>query len=467
MRTKCVPSAESCQNSDNPQLLQLFLEILNTSQLEGQLFTCWYRRVWTPALTLWYMIWQRLGPGHHTLEAVVVDARRGGADTLCPPGEKPISEKILSLATTAYTKARQRLPLDWIKKAFTRVAFQVEGLLGKKEALPCRLLDGSTIRLRPHPGVIKAFPRHRKKDCYWTAARVLVCFGAVSGVALGALIGSSFISEQALAVQLLLGTLDRAIYIGDSNFGIWRVVRAAAQTHNHVVVRLTRQRAKAHAKAHKKKLQTGLDLLMAWSPSEHDQVDQELKNEPVQGRLVVVRAYRPGFRVQLLFLFTTLTNHQEYPLSRLLDMYGLRWQAELNLKSVKARMHLTQLEVKSPEMVHKEILSGLLAYNLVRGLMVLGARKAGLTPREMSFSLVQKLLAVALGELWLCFMTPKRRSERIERLLKMASRAKLPRRKKKRRSEPRAVWRVPPTYAKMQVSRAASRKRLKKKWSKC
>jgi len=412
------------------------------------------------------MIWQRLCPSHHTLEAVVADARRGGVDSLSPAGAKSVSEKIISLATTAYAYARQRLSLAWVRTVFSRLAFQLEGLLGREEQWPCRLLDGSTVRLRPHPKVLKEFPKHRQKDCYWTAARIVVCFGALSGVALGAVLGSSFISEQALAVQLLPGVFDRAIYIGDSNFGIWRVVRAAVQTHNHVLVRLTRTRAKALAKG-KGRLRSGLDIPIQWHPTDHDQVDPGLEKKAVEGRLVALRVHRKGFRVHLLFLFTTLTDLEAYPLSRLLEMYGLRWQAELNLRSIKTRMRLDQLEVKSPDLVHKEILSGLMAYNLVRGLMCLGAKQAGVTPQELSFSLVQKLLASAMGELWLTLMSSTKRAERMQRLLKMASRAKLPKRKKKRISEPRACWRVPPTYQKMQVSRALSRKRIRKNWSKC
>jgi hypothetical protein len=460
-----VPSSEVCPNSDIPQLLQLFLELLDVSQLQEGLFSSWYRRIWTPSITLWYMIWQRLCPGQNTLEAVVADARRGGADSLCPPGARPVSEKIISLATAAYTKARQRLSLAWVKKAFSQLAFSLEALLEKRDELPCRLLDGSTVRLRPHPKVLEKFPRHRQKNCYWTAARILVCFGAVSGVVLGAVIGSSFVSEQALAVQFLLGMADRAIYIGDSNFGIWRVVRAAVQTNNHVLVRLTWARAKALAKG-KARLRFGLDHSIEWSPTDQDQVDTGLEKKPIEGRLLALRIQRPGFRTRLVFLFTTLTDKEEYPPSRLWEMYGSRWQAELNLRSIKTRMNLAQLEVKSPDLVEKEILTGLMAYNLVRGLMCLAARQAGVTPQKLSFSQIQKLLASAVGELWLTFMTPAKREERMRLLLKMAARAKLPKRKKKRISEPRAFWRVPPTYPRMRISRVASRKSFKKKWTK-
>src|SRR6058998_1021210 len=41
-----------------------------------------YERLFTPIVTLWYLIFQRLA-FDHTLEGVVADAQAGGADSLC------------------------------------------------------------------------------------------------------------------------------------------------------------------------------------------------------------------------------------------------------------------------------------------------------------------------------------------------------------------------------------------------
>lgn len=74
-----------------------------------------YERLWVPLVTLWYLIWQWLQP-KHTREAAVLDARRGGADRLCAK-TKRLSRGIKSKATTAYSDARQRMPLDWYASA--------------------------------------------------------------------------------------------------------------------------------------------------------------------------------------------------------------------------------------------------------------------------------------------------------------------------------------------------------------
>ena len=120
--------------------------------------------------------------------------------------------------------------------------------------------------------------------------------------------------EQTLAVRLILAGAG-ALHVGDCNFGVWRVVRAAVQSGGHALVRLTGVRAGKVAAG--RRLQAGLDLAVTWTPTRHDQVDRGLQEEPVAERLVVARVTRRGFRPQQLFLFTTLSDATTYPPERL------------------------------------------------------------------------------------------------------------------------------------------------------
>ncbi len=424
-----------------------------------------YERLWVPLITLWYLIWQWLQP-RHTLEAAVTDARRGGADRLCARG-KPLSRGIRSTATTAYSDARQRLPLDWIRQCFSRLAVVLLTLGGwRNQDLPVELLDGSTKRLRPHGDIAQQFPAHRtrRKQAYWCVARVLVSFCAATGVATAARLASIHVSEQALAVQLMLAAAKRVLYIGDRNFGVWRVVRAAVQGGGHALVRLTKVRARRLWG--RKRLPAFLDLAVVWSASPHDQIDPGLGKDSVEGRLIVIQAHPRGHRPQTLYLFTTLTDVQAYPPKRLLELYGWRWQVELNFRTVKSSMHMDQSEAKSADMVCKEFYAGLMAYNLVRGLMAVAAAESGCRPVELSFTKVQVLLAAVLTELFMAWMSDPARNSRLLWLLAEASAAKLPRRRKPRQVEPRAQYGKPQVFPKIKGSRAEARQALTKSISK-
>ncbi|MBM3888917.1 MAG: IS4 family transposase [Verrucomicrobia bacterium] len=425
-----------------------------------------YWRAWSLQLTLWYLIWQRLSP-LHTLVAAVADARRGGADALCG-GRTPLSQKLRSSATAGLAKARKRLPLPWLVQSFERHAQALAELAAAPEAhaLPVRLLDGSTQRLRPHGDIPQHFPPHRtrRQQAYWCVARTVVCFCAATGMALLGQIGSLHLSEQALAVRMLLRAATRALYVGDRNFGVWRVAAACAQSGAHALVRLTRSRAGRLAGGHR--LKPGLDWAVNWAPTRHDQVDRGLQPTAVVGRLVVVRATRPGWRTEGLYLFTTLADPTVYPPAWLLAQYGRRWQVELNLRWVKATMELGQLEVKSAAMARKEFYAGLMAYNLVRGLMGVAAHTTGVPVQRLSFATARTLLCGALSLLWLSWVPATRRWEDLQRVCAEVGRARLPRRRKRRPSEPRAQYHVPQVFPPLQGTRAQARRNLKKQVAK-
>ncbi len=421
-----------------------------------------YHRLWTALITLWYFIWQHL-QARHTLETAVTDARRGGADRLCPKG-KALSKGLKSTATAAFAKARKRLPVEWVRACFLQGARRLASLAQKgnaPEAFTVELLDGSTKRLRPYGDIPQYFPPHRTRraQSYWCVARVLVSFCAMTGLATAAQIASIHVSEQALAVQLMLEAAKAVLYVGDRNFGVWRVVRAAVQGGGHALVRLTK--ARARRLYGRKRLPSRLDLPVLWAPSAHDQVDPGLKKEAVAGRLLILRVHRRGYRAQSLYLFTTLTDVEVYPPRCLLELYGWRWHAELNFRSVKATMEMDQSETKSAAMVQKEFYAGLMAYNLVRGLMASAAAQAGCPPSQLSFTKVHGLLAATLTELFLGWMSVAGCTQRLGWLLSEAAAARLPRRRHCRPNEPRAQYYRPQVFPKMKGSRVQARRALK------
>src|SRR5262249_50195665 len=97
------------------------------------------------------------------------------------------------------------------------------------------------------------------------------------------------------------------------------------------------------------------------------------------------RVARPGFRTRGMVVATTLLNPGAAPADGLALLYRLRWQAELNLRSLKTVLGMDVLRGQTPEMVRKEVWAHLLAYNLVRGLMAQAAHEARSLPLEISF----------------------------------------------------------------------------------
>jgi hypothetical protein len=445
------------------QLLVFFLRLLPVAELlrltpaQGRGF---YDRLFSPLVTLWYLLFQRLN-SDHTLDAVVVDAANGGADALNPK----LSAGLNSDSTSAYSTARQRIPLSFLAQVLRLQGSKMATLDGRVRwgEFTLALLDGTTTRLRPLGDIPEQFPAHGNQHgkAYWCLMRVVACFCALSGTALDCDMAAAAVSEQVLACNIILRCAVQSLFMGDRNFGVFRIAQAIRHAGQELLVRMTEVRA---AKLLGRALKPG-DYSVQWKHTRHDQLQPGCSEQPIRGRLVVTRLERPGFRAELICLFTTLSDKAEHPVGELVHLYGLRWQIELNLRYVKTQMNMVQFSVKSAEMARKEWLAGMLAYNLIRAAMLCAALHKEVPVLSLSFSASRRRLQSQLKQL-VKLNAKDDVLARWEKMLRSIARCKHPRRSKPRPNEPRAQRHLRQPYPPLVGSRSVARSKLQKAMTK-
>jgi hypothetical protein len=156
----------------------------------------------------------------------------------------------------------------------------------------------------------------------------------------------------------------------------------------------------------------------------------------VRGRLII-RQVHPGDGAApfLLALFTTLQIDQ----AEVLKLYGQRWNIETDLRSLKSTLHLEQLSCSTPEMVATELNMAMASYNLVRAITCLAAERNGIPPRGFSFTRVRRVIE-AFTPLVATAKNEQEAQMYFDRMMYYVGQAKLPTRRRKRPSYPRAVW---------------------------
>jgi hypothetical protein len=131
------------------------------------------------------------------------------------------------------------------------------------------------------------------------------------------------------------------------------------------------------------------DHIVKWpKPAKPRSIDREIYNalpEFLMVRECRVRIEQPGFRVTTLIVATTLLDPVEFSRDDLAQLYRARWNAELDLRSLKQTLQMDVLRCKTPELVRKEIWTHVLAYNLIRTIIAQAATRHGLEPRTISF----------------------------------------------------------------------------------
>ena len=69
----------------------------------------------------------------------------------------------------------------------------------------------------------------------------------------------------------------------------------------------------------------------------------------------------------------------------LAELFGFRWNTELDIRILKTHMNLDHLPCKPPRMVREEFWVALLAHNAIRTTVLGKAWLCGTRPRELSF----------------------------------------------------------------------------------
>jgi len=411
-------------------------------------------RVYTLAVVLWLMICQWL-QGHGSLDRAVLELLRGLPASFWPKPCKRLQAwhrrtAPLSGHTAAYNKARHQLPLSVVEHCCDRIFEQLTAETGG--GLPTLgrrafFFDGTSVQLPPSEALRQSYPpgSNQHGESHWPLLRMLVAHDLETGLAMrpqwGPLNGQQAVSEQ----QLLEAAIDRlpeaSLVVGDANFGVFSVAYAVTQRGHTALLRLTTQRALHLAGG---PLHDGIDRHLTWRPSREDRKSHPHlpKDACVRGRLLVCLV-QPSNQAGpfLLAIFTTWETAPQ----QVLEVYGQRWNIETDLRTLKSTLQLEQLRCTTPAMVAKELNLAMAAYNLVRVVTWLAAQKAGLPPRAYSFTRVRNVV-LAFAPLIAAARNPEQAKEHFDRMMYYVGQAKLPKRNRKRRSYPRAVWPKPHSF---------------------
>ena len=337
------------------------------------------RGIYSASVVLWLMILQRL-QGRATLEGAVQLLLQGAAKPLLQSCRR-VRRKRISCRTGGYCQARQKLPKLLCKQVSQEIVERLREVLqaGAPDKPAAFVLDGSSLELEHAPALVRLYPPalNQKGQSHWPILRVVVLHDLATGLAQqpcwGPMYGSEAVSEQALAEKAMDSLPEQSVVMGDRNFGIFSIAWAAQQRGLQVVLRLTEARARKLVGP----IARAGQYRLCWKASRFDGGKHSRLPEQAQleGCVIAARVGR-GKSQQWLYLFSTM----ERPAQEIVELYGRRWNIETDLRSLKRTVQLHHIRAKSPDMMEKELLIAVSAYNLVRAVMCMAARRKRLDP---------------------------------------------------------------------------------------
>jgi hypothetical protein len=383
-----------------------------------------------------------------------------------------------SAATSAYCRARMKLPLEELKEIFEYSFQSLEILAGKRDYWGRRVVvvDGTGVSM---PDTIEnqqvwPQPGQQRQGCGFPVAKILGCFSLRTGGMLSYEIGNKQQHELPLLRKQYGVFEDSDILLADRGFCSYYDMAMLAKRAVDTVVTLARRKPRSEAQADTKLGPD--DYLIHWRKpklASHQNFTQEQWDElPSQLRLRQIKVVidHPGFRTRKFYLVTTLLDADRYPANELAELYYHRWEVELFFRDIKTTMGMDLLRCKTPEMIHKEILMHLIAYNCVRRLMYEASKNSDKPVRQISFKGSIQALRGWEPHLNQKEMSRKERSRLIRLLYEGITQNSLLLRPG--RTEPRAVKRRPKNYQRLTQPRhemqvIKHRNRYRKSNAKC
>lgn len=411
---------------------------------------CWRNSVWSPSFTILAFLLQVLDPAK-TLRAAV-------AGLLTHLSARGITQ-LPSGDPTAYCQARKRLPGEATTRLVHMLAERMRELPSKAAGWLGRqvwVLDGSSAGMSDEPELQQAFPQPsgQAKGCGFPVAQFVALFCWKTGAIIDVVIDSIIPHELTLFRTLWEHFKTGDVVLADRAYSAYVDMARLLHCGVHCVFRLHQRRPRDFRQG--KRLGRD-DRLVTWtrpkwlascgiSPEELLRLP-----ETMTVRLVRITNTPRGFRSRTIIVVTTLLDPVETPADAIRTLYRDRWTAELNLRSLKINLGMDVLRGKSVDVVCKEIMMHLVAYNLIRLLMWHAARKHGCDLHRLSFTGALHRLLAALPLMLIGHNDRDQCAALLEHLLKCIARDKLPFRPN--RFEPRRVKRRPKQYSRLQIPR--------------
>jgi len=419
------------------------------------LFGNTYNCVYGTAIVLWAFLCQILSDGKmRSCGAAVARV----ADFLLVNGKRPPTTD-----TGDYCTARKKLDERALHCLLVEAAGKIECAVADDwlwHGRYAKLVDGFTATMADTPENQAEFPQQKSQKpgigfpimracailSLGTACVIDAAFGPYTGKKTG---------ESALFRQLLDAFQPGDVAVFDRHYGSYMTLAMLGLLGVDACARLHHRRP---SNLRRGKRLGKYDRLVTWSrpqrPPWMDEATYATIPETLELRMVRFNITVPGCRTKTITVITTLVDPKEYSAEAIAELYGYRWNVELDIRQIKQTLNLDHLRCKTPAMVRKEFWTTLLAYNLIRRVICNAAMAHGKLPRRISFTQTCATILASWSNLSLGLHS----ASGVRKLLERIASLEVPNRPG--RIEPRVLKRRRHRYPLMQEPRQKSKPRL-------
>lgn len=372
--------------------------------------------------------------------------------------------------TGDYCRARAKLSAAAIADLSREVGRELERAADARwlwKGRHAKLIDGFTFTMPDTPANQAAYPHPRTQQpgVGLPIARAVVILSLATACALDLALGpyqGKETGETALLRKLLASFQPGDIGVADRYYCSFLTIALLLGQGTQMCAR---KHQKRHSDFRRGQRLGSNDHLIVWTrpprPAWMDEATYALIPETLTLREIRFQVVEPGRRTRTIDVITTLVDADEYPREDIAELYGFRWNSELDIRGIKSALNLGHVRCKSPEMVQCEVWTTLLGYNLIRTTAAGAALVHGKQPRHVSFTSTCQYVLAGWMQLSLGLVPPSAWDAYLHRILRQIAACEVANRPG--RLEPRVLKRRRHRYKLMQKPRHELRRELRKR----
>ena len=322
-------------------------------------------------------------------------------------------EKNISLNTAAYSKARERVPMDLATELFKASRLdQAKNCYSHWNGYRVFSGDGTYLQMQDTESIRKEYEvKHNGVGSQGYPQGLLeVIIERGTGQLYSFKLSNRHVSELSLFYDMLDELPKKSLLLLDDLYNCYEIISKCKRLGIEIVVRAKRDRNYEV----KERLAEGDEIIEIKTPKNRS---KWLDDKEMPGKILLRRVQCPSLEGDDYVLVTTILNkaiHKE----DIQLLYFTRWDIEIGIREVKTVMDINVLRSKTPDMALKELSISLATYNLIRKIIYASIKDLPFSPKEdfifKFYTLNQNILIDKKGRVYNRWSSGRRRNESID-----------------------------------------------------
>ena len=322
-------------------------------------------------------------------------------------------EKDISLNTAAYSKARERVPLQLTEALFK--ASRIENAHNNYthwHGYRVFIEDGTYVQMQDTASIRKDYEvKHKGKGSQgYPQALLEGILERGTGQLYSFKLANRHVSELALFYEMIDELPTKSLLLLDDLYNCYEIIAKCQRKGIEIVVPAKRVKRYEQVEV----LGEGDEIIRTKTPTKRS---EWLKNNEQAGDLILrrIQCQSPDGTQYILhttILDKTISKHE------IQALFLSRWDVEVSIREIKTIMDVNILRSKTPEMALKEMTVSLATYNLIRKMIYTSVKDIPFSPKEdfiyKFYTFNQDILVDKKGRVYNRWSTGRRKNHPVD-----------------------------------------------------